>query len=315
MKIIYMGTPSFSILTLELLLSAGNEVAAVYTQPDREAGRGRSLAASPVKKKALEYGLTIEQPDNFKEPRVIEKLAEYRPDCIVVFSYGQILPRAVLDIPSLGCVNVHPSLLPKYRGAAPVISAILGGDEFTGVTIIKMATKLDAGDILMQAQIPVADYDTADLLTEKLSLIASQMVVEVLPRLERGEIVPRPQNDSLVTFSRQLTKQDGEIDWQLPANDIGRRIRAFDPWPGCYTTWRGKQLKIISAGVFPAKEGIKAGEITTLEDKNVLGIGTGNGILGVTELQPEGKRRMPAKDFMLGQKGLIGEILPSQAED
>ncbi len=314
MKIVYMGTPRFSILTLELLLSAGHEITAVYTQPDREAGRGRSVVSSLVKKKALEYGLAIEQPENFKETGVIEKLAGYRPDYIIVFSYGQILPQAVLDIPSRGCINVHPSLLPKYRGAAPVISAILGGDEFTGVTIMKMAGKLDAGDILMQAQVTVADYDTAESLTDKLSIIAARMVADALPRLATGEITPRRQNDSLVTYTRQFSKQDGEIDWNAPATDIWRRIRAFNPWPGCYTAWRGKQLKIITAGVFPAKEGIRAGEMTALDDKAVLGIGTGNGILGVTELQPEGKRRMPAKDFMLGQKGLIGEILPSKAE-
>jgi methionyl-tRNA formyltransferase len=313
-KIVFMGTPWFSVPVLERLLSDGYDVVSVYTQPDKEAGRGRSVISSAVKKTALEYGIPVEQPDQLKSVNVLDTLRRYHPDYIVVFSYGQILPQAVLDIPAGGCINVHPSLLPKYRGAAPVVSAILGGDVFTGVTIMKMSVKLDAGDILAQSQVPVADYDTAVILTEKLSLTAARMVPDILYQLRQGAVTPRPQDDSLATYSTRLSKKDGEIDWSLGAVDIQRRVRAFDPWPGCFTTFRGKQLKIIAARLYPALPDIRVGQVILLDDRRVMGVGTGQGILGVTEVQPEGKRRMAAGDFMLGQKNLSGEILPSQAE-
>ncbi|MBN2238583.1 MAG: methionyl-tRNA formyltransferase [Dehalococcoidales bacterium] len=311
MKIVYMGTPWFSVPTLRRLADGGYEIAAVYTQPDRESGRGRSVSISPVKKAALEYEIPVEQPENFRDTAVVEKLASYRPEVVVVYSYGQILPQTVLDIAPLGCINVHPSLLPKYRGAAPVISAVLGGDAFTGVTIMKMARTLDTGDILMQSQVQVADTDTAGILTRKLSLVASLMIPDLLPRLERGQITPRQQNDSLATYCSQLSKKDGEIDWSLPAVDIWRRVRAYNPWPGSYTTWRGKQLKIDTARVLPGIDNASPGRIVALPDKKVLGIATGEGILGVTMLQLEGKKLMPAADFKQGHRDIEGELLPS----
>lgn len=311
MKIVFMGTPWFSVPTLELLLNNGYEVEAVYTQPDREAGRGRTLASSPVKKKAEEYNLPVEQPENFKDSAVIDKLSSYKPDLILVFSYGQILPQKVLDIPPMGCINVHPSLLPRHRGASPIISAVLAGDKFTGISIIRLVKKLDAGDILMQAQVPVADYDTAELMTDKLSLISASMILELLPRLAGNQIIPRPQNEALASYSGQLTKQDGEIDWTLPAIDIRRRIQAYNPWPGCYTIFKGKQLKIVTAKLLPEAGNVPPGQIITLPDKNLMGIGTGRGILGVSEVQLEGKRLMSAGDFIRGQRELAGEMLPS----
>jgi len=306
-----MGTPWFSVPALEYLIINGYEIKAVYTQPDREAGRGRTITSSPVKKKAEEYNLPVEQPENFKEPAVIEKLVSYKPDLILVFSYSQILPQKVLDIPPMGCINIHPSLLPRHRGASPIISAILAGDKFTGISIIRLVKKLDTGDILMQVQVPVTDYDTAELLTGKMSLISAHMILELLPRLAGNQIIPRPQDETLASYSGQLTKQDGVIDWTLPAIDIRRRIQAYNPWPGCYTTFRGKQLKIVTARLLPETGNVSPGQIVSLPDKNMLGISTGSGILGVTEVQLEGKRLMSADDFIRGQRELAGEILPS----
>lgn len=312
MKLVFMGTPAFAVPTLEHLVDDGYEIAAVYTQPDREAGRGRSLVSSPVKKAAEESVLPVMQPDKFTGPGVAEQLADFQPDAIVVFAFGQRLPQPVLDIAPLGCINVHPSLLPKHRGAAPVIAAILAGDGYTGVTVMKMAEKLDAGDILLQGQIPVTDYDTTDTLTEKLSLVAAQLVLEVLPRLAKGGITPRTQDDSKASYVHQLTKRDGEIDWNLPAVDIWRRVRAFTPWPGCFTYWKGKQLKIVKAIPLPAVSEAGAGQVVALGgEKAAFGIGTGDGILGVLEAQLEGKKTMPADEFLRGQKQLIGERLPS----
>jgi methionyl-tRNA formyltransferase len=310
-KIVFMGTPWFAVQTLDNLIRNGYEVTAVYTQPDRAAGRGRITVSSPVKIYAARSGLAVEQPDNFKEDRVVERLAGYQPDLVLVFSYGQILPRTVLDMPPLGCVNIHPSLLPRHRGASPVVSALLAGDTFTGVTMMRPVEKLDAGDILMQAQVPVTDYDTAGLLTGKLAGISARLVLEVLPRLEKGEITPRAQDPSRATYLGQLTKEDGEIDWNMPAVDIWRRVRAYNPWPGCYTRWRGKQLKIMMAGLLADPEDAGPGQVRVLQDGKVLGIGTGDGILAVTEVQLEGKRLMPAGDFIRGQRELAGEVLPS----
>ncbi|OGN89681.1 MAG: methionyl-tRNA formyltransferase [Chloroflexi bacterium RBG_13_46_14] len=306
-----MGTPWFAVPTLEYLLLNGYEIAAVYTQPDRESGRGRSVIASPVKRKAIEYGLPVEQPDNFKEGTTVDRLAAYKPDYILIYSYGQILPQTVIDIPSRDCLAIHPSLLPRHRGAAPVVSAILSGDEFTGTTLIRVALKVDSGDILGQVQVPVTDYDTTEILTGKLSLVSAQMVLDVLPRLVKNEVIPRQQGASLANYFGQLSKQDGEIDWKMPAVDIWRRVRAYNPWPGCYTKWNGKQLKILKAKPSPFQENTPPGRVVTLPDKHLLGISTGDGILAVSEVQLEGKKGMSARDFIQGQRNIIGAVLPS----
>jgi methionyl-tRNA formyltransferase len=311
LKIVFMGTPWFAVPTLEYLLLNGYEIAAVYTQPDRESGRGRSVVISPVKKRAIEYGLPVEQPDNFKELKTIDRLAAYNPDYILIYSYGQILPQAVIDIPSRDCLAVHPSLLPRHRGAAPVVSAILSGDEFTGTTLMSVALKVDSGDILGQVQVPITDYDTTDLLTGKLSLVSAQMVLDVLPRLVKNEVVPREQDNAKANYFGQMSKQDGEIDWNMPAVDIWRRVRAYNPWPGCYTGWRGKQLKILKAIPLPPQVNVSPGMVVSLPDKHLLGIGTGNGVLAVSEVQLEGKKAMPAGDFIQGQRDLVGTVLPT----
>ena len=307
-----MGTPEFAIPSLEHLLLNQYQVVAVYTQPDRAAGRGRSLISSPVKRVAIDWGLPVVQPVSFKKAEAIAQLASFQPDVIVVAAFGQILPQSVLDIPAHGCINIHPSLLPKFRGASPVAAAILAGDEFTGVSIMLMDAGLDTGPVLVQAQVPISVQDTTGLLTAKLSLLATQLLLEVLPRWTRGEITPRPQDEAEATYCGTITKNEGVIDWHLSAVDIWRQVRAFHPWPGCYTEWQGKQLKIIEAVPLPGEVILEAGQVVALnKERAVFGVNTGEGVLGILKVQLEGKRAMSADEFLRGQKQLLGAILTS----
>ncbi len=311
MRIVFMGTPEFAVPSLQHLLVNKYEVAAVYTPPDKTAGRGRPVLLSPVKQAAEEAGLPVLQPVNFKSPETVKQLAGLKPDVIVVSAYGRILPRAVLDIPPKGCVNVHPSLLPRHRGAAPVAGAILAGDEFTGVSIMLLDSGMDTGPVLVQAQIPISDWDNTGFLTDKLAQIAARLLPEALPRWERGEINPRPQDESAASYTALLSKQEGEIDWRLPVVEIWRKVRAYYPWPGCYTVWQGKQLKITQAVALPPDNTIKMGQVAALDRKDTaFGVGTGNGLLGVVKVQLEGKRVMSAAEFLRGQKEFSGATLP-----
>jgi len=310
LRVIFMGSPEFAVPSLERLILNHYRVAAVYTQPDKPAGRGRSLFSTPVKRVAVTWKLPVMQPASLKEAEAVAQLASFHPDVIVVAAFGQILPQSVLDIPSYGCINIHPSLLPRFRGASPVASAILAGDEFTGVSLMLMDRGLDTGPILARAQIPISLRDTTGSLTDKLSLIAAQLLLEVLPCWLRGELTPQPQNEAEATYSAPISKDKGEIDWHLPAIDIWRRVRAFYPWPGCYTRWRGKQLKIIEAVPLPEERTLKGGQVVAMEEaKAAFGVGTGSGILGVVKVQMEGKRAMAAADFLRGQRQFIGTIL------
>jgi methionyl-tRNA formyltransferase len=307
-----MGTPEIAVPSLGRLLHSEYEVVAVYTQPDKVAGRGRSLAASPVKQTAIKWDLQVEQPVSLQDSEAQSKLAEYKPDVIVVAAYAQLLPQAVLDVPPYGCVNIHPSLLPRYRGASPVAASILAGDKFTGVSLMLMRKGLDTGPILAQAQIPVSDIDNTALLTTKLSMIAAQLLLEILPSWLRGKITPRTQDKTKASYQGEFTKQDGEIDWTLPAIDIWRRIRAFYSWPGCYTKWQGKQLKILEAEPLTSKS-TTVGEVISVKQGGVrLAISTGDGVLGILKLQLEGKRAMSADDFIRGQRNFVGAVLPSE---
>jgi len=307
-----MGTPEFAVPSLEHLIFNQYQVEAVYTQTDKAAGRGRVMVSSPVKKAAMDWGLPVLQPANFKDTETVAQLAGFKPDIIVVAAFGQKLPQSVLDIPVHQCINIHPSLLPRHRGASPVAAAILAGDEFTGVSIMLMGVGLDTGPVLAQSQIPISAQDTTGSLAAKLSLIAAQLLLEVLPRWAAGEITPRPQDEAGVTYSGEFSKNDGEIDWQLPAVDIWRRVRAFQPWPGCYTTLQGKQLKIIEALPLPGEGTSEVGQAVALNRKEAaFGVNTGKGILGVLKVQMEGKRTMSADEFLRGQRRLIGTILPS----
>jgi len=307
-----MGTPEFAVPSLEHLILNQYQVVAVYTQPDKAAGRGRSPVSSPVKRVAISWKLPVVQPVSFKEAEVVAQLAEFHPDVIVVAAFGQILPQSVLNIPACGCINIHPSLLPEFRGASPVAAAILAGSQFTGVTIMLMDKGLDTGPILARAQIPISAQDTTGSLTAKLSLLAAQLLLEVLPCWSRGELTPQPQDEAEATHSSVLAKQDGEIGWQLPAVDIWRRVRAFHPWPGCYTRWQGRQLRIIEAVPLPAARTFELGQVVALNKEGaVFGVNTGDGILGILRIQLEGKRTMPAAEFLRGQRQFIGAILPS----
>jgi methionyl-tRNA formyltransferase len=307
-----MGSPEFAVPHLEYLVHNQYQVVAVYTQPDRRAGRGRTLASPPVKRAAQALGLKVVQPAKLGEAGVAEQIARLRPDVIVVAAFGQILPKSVLAIPRFGCLNVHPSLLPRFRGASPVASAILAGDGFTGVSIMLMDEGLDTGPVLARAQVPISARDTTGLLTTKLSLIGARLLGEVLVGWTRGELTPQPQNEAEATYSGEITKEGGEIDWHRPAVALWRRVRAFSPWPGCYTTWQGRRLEIIEAVPLTGEGTFKIGEVVMLPEGSTaaFGIYTGEGVLGVSRVQLEGKRAISGAEFLRGQRGFIGAILP-----
>jgi len=308
-----MGTPGFAVPSLEHLVLNGYQVVAVYTKPDRPTGRGQKLVSSPVKQVAEAWELPVIQPASLKRAEVVEQLAGFHPDVIVVAAFGQILPQSVLSIPSHGCLNIHPSLLPRFRGASPVAAAILAGDEFTGVSIMLMDEGLDTGPVLARAQIPISLQDTTGSLTDKLSLVAAHLLQDVLVRWLRDELTPQPQDKAEVTYSGSISKGEGDIDWHLPAIDIWRRVRAFYPWPGCYTRWQGKRLKIIEAILLPEEGTAEAGRVVALAkavaSEAAFGVHTGEGILGVLKVQLEGKRAMSAAEFLRGQRQFIGATL------
>jgi len=312
LRIVYMGTPEFAVPPLEQLVHKQYPIVAVYTQPDKPAGRGRAPAPSPIKVAALGWKLLVVQPASLKEVGAIEQLASFQPEVIVVAAYGQILPQTVLEIPKHGCVNIHPSLLPKYRGASPVASAILAGEEVTGVTFMLLDAGMDTGPILAQEKVAISSQDTTGSLTSKLSQVAAQLLPDVLERWVGGKISPQLQNEAQVTYSRRITKEDGEIDWRLSAVELWRRVRAFQPWPSAYTFWQGKRLEIIEAVPLPVAK-LKVGQVAALNKEGVVfGISTGKGMLGVVRVQLEGKRAMASDEFLRGQKQLIRAVLPSQ---
>ena len=310
MRVIFMGTPEFAVFPLESLVLHQYQVVAVYTQPDKPAGRGQSLVSPPVKRTALSWNLPVVQPASLKQAETVAKLAEFRPDVIVVAAFGQILPQAVLDIPAYGCINIHPSLLPKYRGASPVAATILAGDELSGISIMLMDAGVDTGPVLARAAVSISPRDNTGSLGVKLSLVAARLLQEVLARWFRHEITPQPQNEDEATYCGPISREAGVIDWNQSARETWLRVRAFNPWPGCYTTWRGKKLKIVEAMPLPGGAS-KVGEVVDLDKKAVaFGVQTGAGILGVSKVQLEGKRAMPAPEFLRGQREIIGAVLP-----
>jgi methionyl-tRNA formyltransferase len=286
-------------------------VVAVYTQPDRKAGRGQNVAFSPVKQLALSKGLEIIQPDSLKAAGTVEKLASFAPDLIVVAAFGQILPREVLALPKFGCINVHPSLLPRYRGASPVATAILQGDEITGVTIMLLDIGMDTGPILSQKDVSISADDTTGSLTAKLAQVGAQLLKETLSLWIDGRIKPQPQEESWASYSKVITKGDGEMDWQLPALELWRRVRAFDPWPGCYAWWRGKRLRLIKVVPLCVDKPGEPGKVIALSPPApaAVGVETGDGVLGLLRVQLEGKREMPADEFVRGQRHFIDSSL------
>jgi methionyl-tRNA formyltransferase len=310
MRIVFMGTPEFGVPALQHLVLNGYHVVAVYTQPDKPMGRGQKLASSPIKRVAISMGLPVLQPASLKKSEMAAELAGFKADFIVVAAYGQILPRTVLDTPVSGCINIHPSLLPRYRGASPIASAILGGDEFTGISIMLMDEGLDTGPVLTKAQIPIADNDTTASLTSKLSLIAAHLLQDILPEFEGGQIVAQAQDEARATYSGIISRESGEIDWHTPADYIWRQVRAFYPWPGCHTRWQGRRIKVIEALPVVEEKDAVEGQVLAMIDGG-FAIKTGNGILKILTLQLEGKREMTASAFLRGQRQLIGNVLPN----
>jgi methionyl-tRNA formyltransferase len=312
LRVIFMGSPEFSVPPLEQLILNQYPVAAVYTQPDRAAGRGRALMPSPVKRTAAAWKLPVVQPTSLKSPEALEELAGFRPDVIVVAAFGQILPRPVLALPRYGCLNVHPSLLPRFRGASPVAAAILAGDLFTGVSIMLLDEGLDTGPLLARAQVPIAAQDTAGSLSAKLSRVGAQLLLEVLPRWLGGELTPRPQDEAQASYAGPISKQAGEIDWKLGALTIWRRVRAYQPWPGAYTRWQGRRLGILEAVPLSREGAAPAGRVVALAgggEAPPFGVATGQGVLGILRLRLEGKRAVGAAEFLRGQRGFIGAQL------
>jgi methionyl-tRNA formyltransferase len=307
-NIVFMGTPEFSVPSLEALIRTDFRIVAVYTQPDRRAGRGQQVTSSPVKRLALSQRLDVIQIEKFKEAGTIERLAVLAPDLIVVAAFGLILPAGVLNLPRFGCLNVHPSLLPRHRGASPVTTAILQGDEITGVTIMLLDAGMDTGPILNQREVPISDEDTTGSLDVKLSKIGAQLLVETLPLWIEGSIKPRPQDEIEATYSKMIKKEEGEVNWRLSTQELWRRIRAFDPWPGSYTRWRGKLLKLVKVIPVYGEESAEPGKVIALPLQKAVGVGvqTGDGVLGLVEVQLEGKREMPAEEFVRGQRDFIG---------
>ncbi|KTB47948.1 methionyl-tRNA formyltransferase [Dehalogenimonas alkenigignens] len=311
MKLVFMGTPEFAVPILRGLIGAGYDVSAVYTRPDAPAGRGRSLTASPVKALADSSGLKIVQPRSLKKPEVADELRSLAPDAIIVAAYGLILPQSVLQIPVHGCINVHASLLPRHRGAAPVAAAILAGDEFTGISIMRMDAGIDTGPVFATASIPICDNDTTGSLTERLAYLGSNLLLEVLSRITGGEISPAPQPAAGATYAPMLAKEQGCIDWNRSAIEIWRQVRAFQPWPGAFTTWDGRLLKLIETQPLDIPAAAPAGTVTALAGRPSMPfeIVTGDGVLGVKRLQLEGKKAATAEEFLRGARGLAGAIL------
>lgn len=316
MKVIFMGTPQFAVKPLEALSTHGFELAAVYTRPDKPSGRGRKVAYSPVKQAALDLGLNVEQPLSLKKEEEVKKLREYETDVIVVAAYGQILTQEVLDIPRYGCINIHPSILPRHRGAAPVASAILAGDRETAVSIMLMTAGLDSGPVIaLSEKVPICDEDNTETLMERLSEIAAGMLPDAVEGYVKGNLIPKPQDDEKATYFKMMKKEEGLIDWDESAVSIWRKVRAFNPWPGAFTFWCGKKIKITKAEPLSAEgqntsQDAEVGYVFNLEgSKKTIAVKTGEGILKVEALQLEGKKEMPAAAFLQGNSSIIGEVL------
>lgn len=302
MKLVFMGTPDFAVGALEAIVAAGHEVAAVVTQPDKPKGRGKEMQMTPVKACALQYGIPVLQPKKVREPEEIEKLSQFGADIFVVAAFGQILPEEILRLPKFGCVNIHASLLPKYRGAAPIQWAILNGEKETGITIMQMDKGLDTGDMLLKRVVPIGEKETGESLHDKLCRAGAELIVEALPKIERGELTPEKQKEEEACYVGMLKKSLGRIDWTGDAASIDRLVRGLNSWPSAYTYYHKKNLKIWESEPVedsPNEEKARAGCVERVE-KDAFYVRTGDGLLKVTQVQLEGKRRMPVKDFLLG---------------
>ena len=308
-RIVFMGTPQFAVTILESLLQRSYQVFAVYTQPDKPAGRGRPVVFPPVKKLALDRQIPVIQPETFKSSEVMEKLASFQPELIIVTAFGSILPPEVLSLPKFACLNIHPSLLPQHRGPSPVANTILCGDELTGATIMLMDAGMDTGPILAQEKVGISFMDTTGSLSSRLAGVGAKLLLETLPKWLGDELKPQAQDESQATYSKLITSKDAEIDWHLSAVELWRKVRAYNPWPSCYTWCQGKRLKIHRAiPLGDVKEG-GVGEVIASEEPPGVGVVTGQGVLGLCQVQLEGKRAMSAEDFVRGKRDFIGCFL------
>jgi methionyl-tRNA formyltransferase len=295
LRIVFAGTPEFSVAPLQALLGDGREVVAVYTQPDRPAGRGRKLTPSPVKQLALARGIPVHQPASLKPAAAQQALAELAPDLMVVVAYGLLLPRAVLDTPRLGCVNIHASLLPRWRGAAPIQRAILAGDAETGITIMQMEAGLDTGPMLHVLRCAIGPQETGGSLHDRLAPLGARALLEALPAIADGTAVGTPQDDTASTYAHKLSKAEALIDWRLPAAELERLVRAFDPWPVAQTRYRGQPLRVWGARALPGS-GVPGRVLASGRDG--IDVACGDGLLRLTRLQLPGKRAMAAAEVL-----------------
>jgi methionyl-tRNA formyltransferase len=317
-----MGSPAFAVPSLEGLLGAGHEIALVLAQPDRPAGRGRQPAAPPVAAFARERGLPLFQPPSLKLPEAFGRVHAAAPDVIVVAAYGLILRKEVLDLPPLGCLNVHASLLPRHRGASPISAAILAGDTETGICLMQMEVGLDTGPVLASVSTPIAPTDDTPTLTDRLAQMGKNLLVETLRRWADGEISPTPQDDSLATYAPKISREDARLDWTLRAVDLERRVRAYRGWPDAFTTWQGKQLKVLAARPDPSPlppplrregvgRGVQSGCVVLVSDNGTQrpAVITGDGILLLNTVALEGKRPSDGADFVRGYRAFVGADL------
>lgn len=307
MRIIFMGTPDFSVGTLEALVEAGHEVCLVVTQPDKPKGRGKEMQYTPVKEAALKHGIEVYQPRRIREAECVEKLRQYNADIMVVIAFGQIIPKEILEMVPYGCVNVHASLLPKYRGAAPIQWSIIDGEAVTGVTTMQMDEGLDTGDMLLKTEVPITAEETGESLHDKLAKAGAALCVETLAKLQEGSIVPKKQGESPTAYAKMLDKKLGNIDWTKSAVEIERLVRGLNSWPSAYTYWNKKVVKIWKASVTDEKSNEQAGTVVKVE-KDGFYVQTGNGLLKVLELQIPGKKRMDAGAFLRGYTIEPGEV-------
>ena len=308
MKVIFMGTPDLSVGTLEALIDAGHEVVLVVTQPDKPKGRGGKVLYTPVKEAALSHDIPVYQPVKIREPECIEELRKYKADIMVVIAFGQILPKEILEMTPYGCVNVHASLLPAYRGAAPIQWAVISGDKVSGVTTMQMDEGLDTGDMLLKEEIVLDEKETGGSLHDKIADAGARLCIETLKALEQGTVTPVKQGESTTEYARMLDKRMGNISWEKPAEEIERLIRGLNPWPSAYTDWNGKVMKIWQAEVCEGDTKEVPGTVVKVE-KDGFYVQTGKDLLKVTELQIPGKKKMDAGAFLRGCRIENGEVL------
>lgn len=308
MKVIFMGTPDFSVGTLAALVEAGHEVVLAVTQPDKPKGRGKEMQYTPVKEYALEKGIPVYQPEKVRRPECIEELKKYQADVCVVIAFGQILPKEILEMTPYGCINVHASLLPKYRGAAPIQWAIINGESISGVTTMQMDEGLDTGDMLEKVEVPLGEKITGGELHDLLAEAGAKLCVQTLEKLEKGELKPEKQGETPIAYARMLDKKLGNIDWTRPAVEIERLIRGLNPWPSAYTTWNEKTMKIWDADVVDEEKTAEPGTIIEVT-KQTFSVQTGEGALRINELQIPGKKKMSADAFLRGYQVKTGEKL------